>query len=153
MPRPRRAQGRPGTPVIPQTWGADHASVVVRASNATVRIHAPASAGGTPVLNPDYTVTQPPAAEPVYDRTARIQMLNGQELAQLVGDQEQITAGYLVAIAYDSPEIPLLSTVEVTGSTDPRLGGDRRLVVRRVGSGTERFERDLWCVDDMTRKG
>jgi hypothetical protein len=79
-------------------------------------------------------------------------MLNGQELAQLVGDQEQITAGYLVAIAYDAPDIPLLATVEITESTDPRLGGGRRLVVRRVGSGTERFERDLWCVDDMTRK-
>jgi hypothetical protein len=153
MPRPRRAQGRPGTAVIPKTWGADHAPVVVRSSNATVRIHAPASSSETPTLNDDYTVAQQSAAQPLHSGAARIQMLNGQELAQLVGDQEQITAGYLVAIAYDASEIPLLATVQITESTDPRLGGDRRFVVRRVGSGTERFERDLWCVDDMTRKG
>jgi hypothetical protein len=151
MPRPRRAQGRPGTTVIPQTWGADHAPVVDRAANATVTIHVP-SEETAPVLAPDYTVTVSDAAS-LHTGRARIQMLNGQELAQLIGDQEQITAGYLVVIAYDAPEIPLLSIVQITSSTDPRLGGDRRLIVRRVGSGTERFERDLWCVDDMTRKG
>lgn len=152
MPRPRRAQGRPDTAVIPKTWGADHAPVVGRAANAVVQIHAPGDAASTPVLAADYTVTLPDAAPPVHAGPARIQMLNGQELEQLVGDQEQITAGYFVAIAYDAPDIPLLAVVEVTDSTDPRLDA-RRLIVRRVGMGTERFERDLWCVDDMTRKG
>lgn len=152
MPRPRRAQGRPGTTVIPTSWGADHAPVVARAANATVRIHAPASSSAKPVLRADYTVEPAPAAAPLYDGRARIQMLNGQELAQLVGDQEQVTSGYLVVIDRDAADIPLHSTVQVTSSTDPRLGGDRRFIVRRVASGTERFERDLWCVDDMTRQ-
>jgi hypothetical protein len=153
MPRRRHAQGRPGTRVIPVAWGADHAPVVARASNATVTIRERAEAPETPVLNPDYTVSEPiNPAEPLHTGTARIQQLNGQELVQLVGDQEQVTAGYLVTIAYDAPDIPLYALVQVDESTDPRLGGLRRLIVRRVGSGTERFERDLWCVDDMTRE-
>jgi len=36
MPRPRQAQGRPGTPVIPAGWASSHAAIVAGASNGSL---------------------------------------------------------------------------------------------------------------------
>lgn len=152
MPRPVRAQGRPGTRVFPTDFEASHAVVVAKAATATVTIYAPAQVGAS-TMNADFSFTPTAAAEPLHnDVGARIQALNGQETAALVGDQQQITTAYLVVVDWDL-EVPHNAIVQVTTCTDPSLLGDRRLIVRRNTRGSIRWERDLYCVDDQTRTG
>lgn len=152
MPRPVRAQGRPGTRVFPKDFEASHAVVVAKAATATIMIFDPATGPG-PVMNPDFTYPDLPPGAAIYGQettgpNARIQVLGAQESAALAVDEEVVTAGYLIVIDH-SADIPLNAVVEVTASSDATLVGVRRLVVRKVARGSVRWERDLWCVDTL----
>ena len=148
MPRPRRSHGRPGTSVIPKAWEASHRPVVSKTLGGRCTIHAP-SAPAALQVKPD--LTYEPAGEPaaaLYDGPFRAQALNAKEAAGLVGDQEQITTGYLLVVDADA-DVPVRSVVTIADATDQTLVGVR-LVVRKIARGSHRFERDLWCVEDLT---
>lgn len=149
MPRPTRAQGRPGTRIFPADFEQSHAAVVQRAATAVVDIFAPPVAG-QPVMGSDFTYSDTAPADPLHTaQPARIQVLNGQETSHLVADQDHVTVGYLVVVPL-ALDVPLNAVVRVTACADPTLVTARRLVVRKIARGSVQWERDLWCVDDLT---
>jgi len=147
MPRAKRAFGRPGTRVVPKNWEANHAPVLTTTRTATVDIFGPSAAGAVEV-NDDLTVTGSDPTPLAANQTARIQALSSQETRDLVGDQEQVSAGYLVVVDF-ALDVPFKAVVHVKVCTDTSLV-DKRLVVRKIARGSLRWERDLWCVDDLT---
>ena len=149
VPRPNRAHGRPGTRVIPTSFEADHARVIDKTlDNATVTIRRPLLASGV-TIGADLTPTVTNAAPVHTDLPARVQELSANESRVVVGDQEQILATHLVVLQRDIAGIPDRSTVHIDTSTDPDLAG-LTLTVRRPATGSMRFERDLYCVLDLT---
>jgi len=146
MPRPTRHQGRPGTTVIPADWSASHAVVAAKTFTAPVEVFDPA-AGTEPALQADFTYSAGAVAAPIFTGSARIQVMNGQA-ADILGEQQVLTALYLVVVDR-AADIPVGSRVLVGDGVDPLLDG-RHLIVRKAAGGSLRWERDLWCVDDMT---
>lgn len=149
MPRPTRGYGRPGTPVIPADWEQSHAPVARKTFTAAIKIYGPPTAG-TAAVNTDLTYEPPAAATVLYEGPARIQVLNAQQSATEVGQQSQTTAGYLVAIDRETTGIPVGAAVQIVTSNDPDLAGAVRLYVAHGDRGSLRFERDLYCVDDLS---
>lgn len=149
MPRPNRAHGRPGTPMVPANFEDDHAFVIRKTHTATCRITAPA--GGTPVIGDDLTYPEHTAPTPTYTGGCRVQELSRDEKERRLGDEVQSAVAYLVVVEHSADDIARGHVVEVTGSSDPTLTGDRRLVVARVTRGSVRWERDLYCIDPNTR--
>lgn len=147
MPRPTRAFGRPGTPVIPTAWESDHARVVLKTMTATITIRPPATAPAT--ANTDLSYTPAAVPDPVYAGLARIQVLQRStgSAAQILGDEVTNGIVYLVAIDRDAAPISRGYVVEVIACNDPTLTDGRRLVVKQIDRGSLRFERDLYCVD------
>lgn len=150
MPRPRQAHGRPGTKVIPTSWEAEHAKVAGRTVTAKVKVWPRAVA---PEINDDLSYDAGPDLEPVYDGGARIQVISGGRDAatQLVGDEAIAKVVYLVVIDREAEPILRGYVVQVIESNDPTLQGDRRLAVERIDRGSLRFERDLYCVDELEK--
>lgn len=148
MPRPTRAYGRPGTPVIPENWAESHAQVIAKTWTAACKIFPPRGAGDEYVINADLTVTGGAAPTALYDGPCRIQQLNSQETRAVIGDQEQVTAGYLVVIHRDAL-VPNRSVIAIAAVDDDELAA-RELVVRKVGKGSQIWERDLFAVEDQT---
>lgn len=146
MPRPQH-HGRPGTRVIPTNWETEHAQVVEGTFTATVSIWEPNASAVTSV-NDDLTVTVTEADPIATAVPARIQALKAEDTRALVGDQEQITNGYLVAIGRDL-DIPVKAIVLVVTATDTDFVG-RRMRVHKLDHGSLRFERDLYCTEDLT---
>lgn len=151
MPRTTRAQGRPGTKVIPDIWESSHAVVVGKTRTAEITIFGRNTDDAEPVMNADFTYDAGNPAATLYTGPARIQSLGSALDSQvLAADQAVATSGYLIVIDRDADNIPVGSIVQVTASTDPTLTTDRRLVVRKIARGSLRWERDLWCTDDLT---
>lgn len=154
MPRPRQSQGRPDTRVIPKNWESEHGKVASRTHNATVQIYTASEDNSAGSLNEDLTRTSSTPPELVYTGPARIQVQNAQQKSAEVGDQSQITLDYLVALDRDvagADDVTVRSVIKVIESPDPSLVGALRLYVAQVERGSVRFERDLICVDDITR--
>lgn len=151
MPRPTRAQGRPGTRVIPTGWSKSHAPVAKKTMTGRCEISLPGD--GRLVLNKATGISERPAVAPTYDDVCRIQVLNAQDSTTVVAEQTQTTIAYLVAISLTDEganDISLAHVVHVTECTeDPSLVG-KRLLVTSVVRGTERFQRDLFCVEDQS---
>lgn len=150
MPRPRRAQGRPGTRIFPKDFEASHGVVVRKAATATIVIFPPIT-GTDPVMNEDFTFPEADPATAIYGGpdsgpNARIQVLGAQESEALAVDEEVVTVGYLIVIDRET-DIPLNAVVQVTASSDTSLITGRRTVVRKIARGSIRWERDLWCID------
>ncbi|EFQ82706.1 hypothetical protein HMPREF0063_11915 [Aeromicrobium marinum DSM 15272] len=148
MPRPTRAYGRPGTRVLPENWERDHAPVVAKTRTAMIEIRPPAA---LPTFTPGEGYGDPASLDPIYTGSARIQALDADARRRLVGEQDQGTSAYLVAIDIDAAAIPDNSTIRVTASNDPWMTTDRTLIVRNADLGSLRFERDLYAVDDLDR--
>ncbi len=142
MPRPMRAQGRPGTRVIPKAWSESHAPVVERTWTTTCTIHAPGSTGAVTV-GADLAVSVGDAAEPVYTGGCRVQQLGTKQTVELMADQQVTGAAYLVVIgrAVDVELRSVIAAVALPG---------RRLVVVKVGRGSEQWETDLYAVEDQS---
>jgi hypothetical protein len=152
MPRPTRSQGRPGTPVIPKDWETSHAIVATKTMTGTCRIRPQATSNVEPVMNADLSYDTSTADAAIYTGPCRIQELKTRDTGATVGEQDLRIANYLVTIGRDAGDIPVGALVEVISSTDATLASPRRLVVRTVARGTLRWERDLHCVDDMSRE-
>lgn len=155
MPRPVRAQGRPGTKVIPTNWNASHAPVLDKTHRGHCVIVDPKS-GGDLVYDENGKTSKRTAPDAKYDGACRVQVQQSQDARTVVGDQQTTTIEYLVAINLlgdgvdrDEPvaEPHVGDRVTVTQSGDASLDG-QSLTVTSVAVGTERFERDLFCVLD-----
>lgn len=145
--RARRAQGRPGTVVIPADWSESHQPVVARSWTGTCTIYGPGTTGSVELdIDLALTVGAEPAA--LHVGGCRVQQLNSKETVALVADQDVTGVGYLVVVAA-AVDVPLGSVVAVSAADDTTLP-DRRLVVVKVGRGTELWERDLYCIEDQS---
>lgn len=158
MPRRTRAQGRPGTAVIPKDWGTSHAPVATKTMRGTCQLLPPGE--GELVFDRTEGVSKRGDVEPSYDGPCRIQKLNAQDQTRVVGEQTQITVGYLVTLSLDVPgatagtfaadTATVAHRVLITTNPDgPSLVGTR-LSVTSIIRGTERFEVDLFCVEDQS---
>lgn len=146
MPRPTRAQGRPGTAVIPTGWETGHAPVVAKTMTAQVSIRPP---GETQQWSPEAEQMVLTPHVPYYTDGARIQVLGQQARQARTAEDPETVASYLVVVPGDIAPPPgglemVDHLIEVTDSGDPLLDG-RVLVVREVVYGSQRFERDLFC--------
>lgn len=148
MPRPNRAHGRPGTRVIPKAWEESHRPVIDRTLSGRCTITAPSQPSDLQV-KADLSYEDRDPVAPAFDGPFRAQQLNAKESAGLVGDQEQITAGYLVVVQADA-DVVVRSTLRIREATDATFVG-RRLIVRKIARGSLLWERDLWCVEDLTQ--
>lgn len=87
------------------------------------------------------------------DKTCRVQVLNNSKNS-VSAEQPVGTRQYLVALPIkDLPPITAGeggTVIKVTAAKDPRLAG-RVLRVIDIQHGTEMFERDLICVDNLTQ--
>lgn len=150
MPRPRQAQGRPGTPVMPAAWSAGHRPVVEAAFTASCEIRRP---GGTaPAFDPvtGASTSTPHAAH--YAGPCSVEILPALEQEALTGDQQVTTVGYRVTITYDAaPQLRVDDLVKITAvddNGDPTLVG-RALKALSFARGSVAWERDISCVDDL----
>jgi hypothetical protein len=146
MPRPRQAQGRPGTPVVPAGWAEAHSQVMDRATStaSTVAIGPP---GGTSEWAEGLgcTVTQPAAA--VYAGPAELMAVSDTARALTVVEDPVKQRVYDVTLPYDTTaliEAEMVITVSVD-DPDPMLAG-RTLRVHAIERGSRRFSRVLLAV-------
>lgn len=158
MPRPHHAQGRPGTAVIPGDWGRTHSPVATKTMRGTCTATLPGE--GPLVYDPTEKVSKREPVDPSYTGPCRVQKLNAQDQTAVNAEQSQTTVGYLITLALtgfgpddDHPNgADLISTAHViritTNPEDPTLVGTYR--VSSIVRGTERFERDLFCVEDQS---
>ncbi len=146
MPRPIRAQGRPGTRVIPADWSRSHAPVVAKTLTAECVITAPA--GGAAGKIKDDLTYDPAEAAAAYQGPARVQALSDSARARIFGEESHVEAAYLVVIDLDSDAtIGRGHVVRFTSINDDRLTA-ATLVVDRALIGSERWERDLYCIEE-----
>jgi hypothetical protein len=128
--------------------------VAVKTMTATIKIFPPAGTSDPPAVNTNLTYAPGTGPDPLYGGAdgapARIQVLNSQQAATEVGSQTQVTAGYLVAIDREADDVPTGAVVQIITCTDPDLRGTTRLYVSHIDRGSLRFERDIYCVDDLS---
>lgn len=140
MPRPL-ASGRPGTWVIPPTWEADHRPSVEGTLTGKVGLRKP---GVTQTWNGESQQMESVPHEPYAEPLARIQALAAAARQVIAAGDREVVADYLVAVP-----APIVAEhgdlVDCTDTGDPALDG-HTLEVVQVVRGTERFERDLFCV-------
>lgn len=139
----------PGTRVIHTDW-SDH--------------HQPTAEGGMTGLCSLYDPHQGPAPFPLpegwdglqviaTDKPCRVQVLNNSKNA-VSAEQPVGTRQYLVGLPID--DLPPITAgegstvIKVTACKDPGLIG-RVLRVIDIQHGTEMFQRDLICVDNLTQ--
>lgn len=150
MPRPKRLHGRPGTRVVPENFEADHNRALVGTRTAGCVILAPTPS--VPIFDPDLGYSVAPDALELFRGRARVQALTGEARSRIVGEQDQRTAVYRLAIDHEALDIPEGSTITFTQTNDAWLAATT-LFVRNADLGTVRFERHLICVDDVSRPG
>jgi len=142
MPRPRQAQGRPDSLVIPERWEAGHQPVAERTMHdAACEIRAP---GTTQAWNAATEQMDAVPLDPYYTGGCRIQALTNDARTTVLAEDPELVAGYLVVVPADVDTAAEGHLVKVTDSHDIALTG-RVLVVRDVVRGSQRFERDLYC--------
>jgi hypothetical protein len=146
MPRPRQAQGRPGTPVVPARWAESHSQVVDRATAATsaVQIGPP---GGTSEWNEGLgrTITQP--TSPIYVGAASLMLVTDTARALTVVEDPVKSRVYDVTLPYAASALVSVDQVITVdpADPDPMLAG-RTLTVHAIERGSRRFSRVLLAV-------
>lgn len=142
MARPRQSTGRPGTPVILGDWEVAHAVVAEGTMRAEVSLVNPLDTGAREWLNNRW-VTEAP--EPYTENVpARVQRLSAQTKEVVVAEDDEVTVDFLVTIPWGMGSTREGHLVRIDKSTDQMLVG-KTLRVVEVGTGSERFERDLFC--------
>jgi hypothetical protein len=144
MPRPTRHNGRPGTPVIPENWQADHAAVIGKTFPDTITIGPP---GTGAAFNETRGQTETTTAALVYNGPARITAVSfaPQPVAQA---EEQIPVRtYEIALPWATAGIKTSHIVTVTASTDGQLDG-QVLQLSQVERDSHRFSRILLATLD-----
>lgn len=148
--RARQHQGRPGTPVIPQSWSQAPRVIVGKTMTGRCEIRRPGAVKSSTFNTTTGTYPMTPPA-PHFTGPTRVQVLNAQERAQLVGDQPVTTVGYRVVVPLDANLVEVDDVVTVTctdDNGDPVLV-DHELIVRSFAVGSLAWERDLICTDNL----
>lgn len=142
MPRPRHAQGRPATRVIPDDWETTHRPVVEKTLTATAALRHPGTASQ---WDPATRQNRETPQAPYWTGPARVQALRtgSARTVVTVGDRE-VAPDYLLVVPALVTGVTDGDRVRITGSGDPMLDG-HDLLVAHAATGTERFERDLFC--------
>jgi len=146
MPRPRQAQGRPDTPVVPAGWAGAHSKVIDRATAtaSAVQIGPP---GGTSSWNDGLgrTITQP--ASPVYVGAAELMLVSDTARALTVVEDPIKSRVYDVTLPYAASALVAVDHVITVdpADPDPMLAG-RTLTVLAIERGSRRFSRVLLAV-------
>lgn len=147
MPLPRQAMGRPGAPVVPANWGANHAQVIDRAtddSGSLVRIGPP---GGQVAWNEGRGRSETGIAPPVYVGAATLMLVSDTARALTVVEDPIKSRVYDVTLPYAaSALITVGHVVQVDAADpDPMLAG-KSLTVSAIERGSRRFSRILLAV-------
>lgn len=144
MPRPRHAQGRPGTRVFPEGWNTTHAPVAEKTmpDACSIRVAGTTQQWSDTLKRNVATLRTPYAIEV----PCRAQALTSRSRDVETGEEQVTVAGYLVTLplghaAADQAQVGHILTL-TTG--DPTLTG-RDLHVHEVVHASYRFERDLFC--------
>ena len=141
MPRPVRAQGRPGTRVIPADWNESHAPVGQAAARGECSLRVP---GLERVWDEELEqMVQVPYEPYAVEVPCRVQALSGQARQVNVAEDDETVADYLITVPLDQQVLEGHLVIVTAG--DPLLEGVV-LRVEQMVRGTERFERDLFCV-------
>lgn len=141
MTRPRQAQGRPGTAVLPQLAGL--APVADRTMSGTASLRHPGTVQDwSDAQQQNVEVPLPPYATV----SCRVQALGTQARPVVTAGDREVIAQYLVVVPAStaSGELVELDLVTLSDTGDGLLDG-RTLLVAQVVHGTERAERDLFC--------
>jgi hypothetical protein len=142
MPRPTQATGRPGTEVIPAAWETAHRVVANGTHRGRVSLRIPGTKQDwSDAEQAMVTVPIPPYAT---DVPARVLELNGEAKTIRTGEDTEVVVDFLVNVTAERSDVATGHLVTVTGSTDALLTGTV-LRIQHVGTGTERFERSLYC--------
>lgn len=141
MPRPTRANGRPGTQVIPSDWPASHRPTAEKTMRgATVELRQP---GTRQEWDPGSEQMVDVPLPPYWTGSARAQMLATRDQVKVVvGDVEYVAQYRIVVPATVAPTSGDLCTVTAAG--DVVLAG-RTLMVGLVAAGSLVWERDLYA--------
>lgn len=125
--------------VIPPTWAAHHRPVASGTMTATMKIYGPdvQTYDSASRMN-----TQIPGEEK-WSGMGRVQQHNF-ESNFIVGKQEVRSRAYLVAVDAEMNTVQVNDVVRVISDHDTAL---YELVVMSVEKGSERFQRDLICLD------
>lgn len=144
MPRPTRSHGRPGTAVVPEGFGPDHAPVAEGSQTAWIVIRRP---GDTQEWDEETEQMVTVPHDPTYTGGCRVQSRQtGSGRTVTVAADPEVTASYTIAV-------PVTATVAagmvglVTETDDPLLDG-RTVIVRQLLHGSLLVERVLLC--DLT---
>lgn len=136
----------PGTRVIHQDWSRHHAAAAAGAATGTCEIRDPAVTGEE-VFDPGTGQTTVTPAAPVYTGPCRVQALSSRDRPIDAVGEAVTTPPYLVQLAFDAPAVGEGWPVKITACPDDAQLVGRTLTVRSVAYGTQRFTRDLYCVD------
>lgn len=141
MPR-RLATGRPGSRALPNGWAEAHRHTAQTLLTGSVALTRPTAASD--VWNAADGQVERLEPAPFYDGPCRVQSTGDRVRAEteVAGDRLAVAA-YLIVVP--ASVTPAVGDIAVLAATDPVLDG-RALRVARVVAGSERFERDLYCV-------
>lgn len=137
------------TRVIHANWSTHHRPVAEGAMTAQCTITSPGTLSGwDPVTGP--TAAIPPVV--LYTGPCRVQA-NPSRVGEADAAGQPITRRpYLLAIPAVSDDIPVTARVLITACTgDTHLAG-KTFTVSDVVYASERFERDLTCILDLTNQ-
>ena len=140
MPRPRHAQGRPDTRVIPADWNTTHAPVVRKSARGTVALREPGTQQAWSETEGQMVQVPIPA---YYTGGCRAQALSGEARVSVAVGDARVVADYLIVVDLDTT-VDEGHLATLTGTGDPSLDG-LVLQVLQAARGTERWERDLFC--------
>lgn len=142
----------PTTKVIHPRWSAHHQPVAEGGMTCRLHISVPGAGPSTfdwttgETTSPDPDVLYPLPGQPGIGRVQAD--FRAQDTEQ--GEQSTSVRRYLVAIPADAPAIPYAAVVTIDAcDNDAQLVG-RRFFVHDVTVASERFERDLICLETAT---
>lgn len=136
----------PRTQVIPPTWESHHQPASESAMTATCRVTT--QPAGKPTFDAQTGRSIYPTAAPSYIGPCRVQNTARIAGAPQIGQKDQPTSSYLLAIPLSGPELPVGAVAEVTSARDPKFVGTK-LVVTGTHGGSIVWQRTYLC-DEWT---
>lgn len=136
------------TAVFPPDWQAHHAPVAEGRMTATCELHDP-SQPPVDVYDPETMQTTSTPAPAAWTGPCAVQALAAGRTGMVDAAGETVTSPpYLVGLPVAAPTtVDEGWVVKVTANPDDTGLVGRRLTVRQVVYGTQRFQRDLFCED------
>jgi hypothetical protein len=136
-----------GTRIIPAAWSAHHQPTAEATMTATVTITRPSTAAA--VLD-DATgdITRPDPTVLATETPARIQAAAASDRVTPAAGQQVTQRDYLVTLPLSVAALEVDDVITVVTANDPHLPG-RILRVTDVVHGSEVWERDVFCSDDL----